>query len=117
MFPKPPGERPDDASSVGDILGWFDKVEALELNPPVSTAIMNRLVLDKVVAKNTFGKELDIPTENQLFDEIAAAGIGSGVKIPQPQGRPRKGHSWNADIGIWVPDNGSLLTQFFSRIP
>jgi len=29
MFPKPPGERPDDASSVSDILGWFDKVEVL----------------------------------------------------------------------------------------
>ena len=86
MFPKPPGERPDDASSVGDILGWFDKVEALELNPPVSTAIMNRLVLDKVVAKNTFGKELDIPTENQLFDEIAAAGIDiSGLATDDPR--------------------------------
>ena len=75
MFPKPPGERPDDASSVGDILGWFDKVEALELNPPVSTAIMNRLVLDKVVAKNTFGKELDIPTENQPTDLFKLAAV------------------------------------------
>ena len=81
MFPKPPGERPDDASSVGDILGWFDKVEALELNPPVSTAIMNRLVLDKVVAKNTFGKELDIPTENQLFDDRILLKIGSAAKV------------------------------------
>ena len=67
MFPKPPGERPDDASSVGDILGWFDKVEALELNPPVSTAIMNRLVLDKVVAKNTFGKELSKTSSGRRF--------------------------------------------------
>ena len=75
MFPKPPGERPDDASSVGDILGWFDKVEALELNPPVSAAIMNRLVLNKVVAKNTFGKELDIPTENQPTDLFKLAAV------------------------------------------
>ena len=36
---------------------------------------MNRLVQDKVVAKSAFSKELDIPTENQLFDEIAAADV------------------------------------------
>ena len=34
----------------------------------------------------------------------------------QPVGRPRKGHTWNTDVGIWVPDNAARMTQFFSRI-
>ena len=111
MFPKPPGERPDDASSVGDILGWFDKVEALELNPPVSTAIMNRLVLDKVVAKNTFGKELDIPTENQLFDEIAAAGIDiSGLATDESFKDKSKHREW------WRQSGGIMLTRLSARL-
>ena len=74
-LPKPPGAVPDDASKPDKVLEWFDEVEALELKPPVSHAIINRLVQDKVVAKGVFGKELDIPTENQLLDEIASAGI------------------------------------------
>ena len=75
IFPKPPGAVPDDASDKAKVLEWFDEVEALELKPPASHAIINRLVQDKVIAKGAFGKELDIPTENQLFDEIASAGI------------------------------------------
>ena len=79
IFPKPPGAVPDDASTLDQVLEWFDAVEKLELQPPVSQAIINRLVQDKVVAKGAFGKELDMPTENQLFDEIAAAGITCNV--------------------------------------
>ena len=37
-------------------------------------------------------------------------------KFVQPVGRPRKGHTWNTDVGIWVADKASLMTQFFSRI-
>ena len=37
-------------------------------------------------------------------------------KFVQPVGRPRNGHTWNTDVGIWVPDKASLMTQFFSRI-
>ena len=44
IFPKPPGAVPDDASDPAKVLEWFDEVEALELKPPVSQAIVNRLV-------------------------------------------------------------------------
>ena len=74
IFPKPPGVAPAGASTVDEVLAWFDAVEKLELKPTVSQAIINRLVQDKVVAKGVY-KELDMPTENQLIDEIAAAGI------------------------------------------
>jgi hypothetical protein len=62
-------------------------------------------------------EQLSRDLDEKIVPSDCSAFSGGGVKIPQPQGRPRKGHSWNADIGIWVPDNGSLLTQFFSRIP
>ena len=59
MFPKPPGERPDDASSVGDILGWFDKVEALELNPrPLACMDYGRLASRTCVDAYTVGYTL-----------------------------------------------------------
>ena len=74
IFPKPPRAVPDNASTPDKVLEWFDAVENLQLKPPVSQAIINRLVQDKVIAKGVF-KELDIPTENQPFDEIVAAGI------------------------------------------
>ena len=74
IFPKPPGVAPAGASTADEVLAWFDAVEKLELKPTVSQAIINRLVQDKVVAKGVY-KELDMPTENQLIDEIAAAGI------------------------------------------
>ena len=44
IFPKPPGALPDDASEPDKVLEWFDEVEALELKPSVSQAIINRLV-------------------------------------------------------------------------
>ena len=63
IFPKPPGVAPVGASTVDEVLAWFDAVEKLELKPTVSQAIINRLVQDKVVAKGVY-KDLDMPTEN-----------------------------------------------------
>jgi len=50
IFPKPSGAVPDDASDRDKVLEWFDAVEKLELKPPISQAIINRLVHDNVVA-------------------------------------------------------------------
>ena len=53
-----------------------------------------------------------------VVSTVASANSSSAKTGPfgQPAGRPRKGHTWNTDVGIWVPDNGALMTQFFSRI-
>ena len=92
IFPKPPGVAPVGASTANEVLAWFDAVEKLELKPPVSQAIINRLVQDKVVAKGVY-KDLDMPTENQLIDEIGAAGIDiSGLDTEERATKPNRVH-------------------------
>lgn len=106
IFPKPPGVAPVGASTVDEVLAWFDAVEKLELKPTVSQAIINRLVQDKVVAKGAY-KVLDMPTENQLIDEIGAAGIDiSGLDTDEGNKTNPRG---------WWRKSGSIMLDRLSE--
>ena len=72
------------------------------------------------VSEDRLSSSFDEEQLSRDLDEKAApysAPPGSEARFVQPPGRPRKGHSWNAVVGIWVPDNASLMTKFFDRIP
>ena len=75
IFPKPARGAPAGASSAAAIMIWFDAVEGLGLTPPINQPIVNRLVRNNVIAKGVVPKDIDMAYENQLFAEIATAGI------------------------------------------
>ena len=66
-------------------------------------------------------EELSRDLDGMVKPAVSTAALANSpsaktCQFVQPAGRPRKGHTWNTDVGIWVPDNAALMTQFFSRI-
>ena len=102
---------PDDASSYDKVLSWFDDVEELGLTPPVSQSIVNRLVRDGVIAKSIVPKDMDMAYENQLFAEIAAAGINIDDLSVDNAFKPVTNHRrW------WRESGGKMLDRLSQRL-
>ena len=112
-----------DAKTFDETLQCDATVEELsstlddEYGCPMGPADNEEDQLSSSLNEEELSRDLDEMVK-PVVSTVASANSSSAKTGPfgQPAGRPRKGHTWNTDVGIWVSDNGALMTQFFSRI-
>ena len=64
---------------------------------------------DSQLAEETADGSESTDSDENSASADAAGSVGGGertttARVPQPRGRPRKGHTWNSEIGRWEED-------------